>query len=64
MPNLKDFIGPKPEKNDINNLEKIIGSKPCSKCELNSKEYYWDPINFVMTWTCMNGHHNTVKVNS
>jgi len=64
MPNIKDFIGPKPEKEDINNLEKIIGLKPCSKCELDSNEYYWDPINFLITWTCKNGHLNTIKVNS
>lgn len=64
MPNLKDFIGPKPTKDNFSNLEKIIGFKPCSKCDHNSEEYYWDPVNFIMTWTCSSGHLNTVKVNS
>lgn len=64
MPNLNEFLGPKPTKEEFSNLEKIIGSKPCSKCELDSKEYYWDPNHFVMTWTCPSNHINTVKVNS
>lgn len=63
MPNLNDFIGPMPSKDNIDSLEKIIGSKPCSKCDDDSSEYYWDPINFVMTWDCKSGHHNFVKVN-
>lgn len=64
MPNLNEFIGPKPTQSQITNLEKVIGNKPCSKCELDVIEYYWDPINFVMTWTCDAGHLNNVKVNS
>ena len=63
MPNINEFLGAKPAKDSIKNLEKIMGSKPCSKCELDSEEYYWDPINFIMTWTCKTGHLNTVKVN-
>lgn len=64
MPNINEFIGPKPEQEDINNLEKLIGSKPCSKCDLDSAEYYWDPLNFIMTWKCRAGHSNSFKVNS
>lgn len=63
MPNINEFIGPKPTKENINNLEKVIGSKPCSKCELDVSEYFWDPIKFIMTWTCDNGHENNVSVN-
>jgi hypothetical protein len=63
MPNINEFIGPKPTKENINNLEKVIGSKPCSKCELDVTEYFWDPIKFIMTWTCDNGHENNVSVN-
>lgn len=63
MPNLNEFIGPKPTQENINNLEKIIGSKPCAKCELNSEEYFWDPSQFIMSWRCPSGHLNTVKVN-
>ncbi len=64
MPNINEFIGPKPTEENINNLEKVIGNKPCSKCEMDSLEYFWDPINFTITWTCPAGHHNFVKVNS
>ncbi len=64
MPNINEFIGAKPTDDQNSNLEKIIGSKPCSKCDLDSSEYFWDPFNFIMTWTCSNGHHNSVKVNS
>jgi len=63
MPNINEFIGPKPTGKNISSLEKIIGSKPCSKCELDSSEYYWDPNQFVMSWKCPSGHLNTVKVN-
>lgn len=63
MPNLNEFIGPKPTKENVSNFEKIVSSKPCAKCDLNSEEYYWDPVSFIMTWTCPSGHTNNVKVN-
>lgn len=63
MPNINEFIGPKPTENMVSNLEKIIGNKPCSKCELDVKEYFWDPSDYVMSWTCEDGHLTTVKVN-
>ena len=63
MPNLNEFIGPKPTKQENINLEKVIGSKPCSKCELDSSEYFWDPSTFTMSWKCPSGHLNTVSVN-
>lgn len=64
MPNINEFIGPKPTQEQVNNLEKIMGKKPCSKCDLDSKEYFWDASNFIMSWTCDNGHSNSFKVNS
>ena len=64
MPNINEFIGPKPTAENILNLEKVIGNKPCSKCEMDSEEYFWDKVNFIMSWTCPNGHHNSIKVNS
>lgn len=63
MPNINEFIGPKPTQEQNLNLEKITGSKPCSKCDKDSNEYYWDTINFIMSWTCPEGHINNVKVN-
>jgi hypothetical protein len=63
MPNLDEFIGPKPEKIHKIELEKIGGAKPCSKCEKDSEETFWDPINLIMSWTCIDGHSNTFKVN-
>jgi hypothetical protein len=63
VPNINEFIGPKPTKETISNLEKVIGTKPCAKCELDVNEYYWDPVEFIMTWTCNAGHLNNVKVN-
>lgn len=64
MPDLNEFIGPKPTQKSISNLEKIVGSKPCFKCDLDANEYYWNPVDFIMTWTCSAGHINNVKVNS
>ena len=62
MPNLNEFIGPKPEKILKAEMEKIIGTKPCSKCDADVDEAYWDPTLFTMTWTCPNNHLNTIKV--
>ncbi|NDB59971.1 hypothetical protein EB001_16210 [bacterium] len=64
MPNINDFIGAKIVNKEFSNLEKIIGAKPCAKCDLDSEEYYWDQDNFIMSWTCKSGHLNSVKVNA
>ena len=64
MPNINEFIGPKPTQDDLLNLEKIIGNKLCGKCELDVQEYFWDPTEYVIRWTCASGHLTTVKVNS
>ena len=63
MPNLNEFIGPKPEKSHLDNLEKIIGMKPCSKCDQDSSEWFWNETDLTMTWTCSNGHTNHFRVN-
>ena len=63
MPNLNEFLKPKPEKIYKAELEKIGGSKPCAKCDLDSEEVFWDPITLTMSWTCDNNHSNTFKVN-
>ena len=62
MPNLNEFIGPKPEKILKAEMERIMGTKPCSKCESDVEEAFWDPMHLVMSWTCPNGHANTLKV--
>ena len=33
MPNIKEFVGPIPEPVHRTELEKVIGKKPCSKCD-------------------------------
>lgn len=63
MPNLNEFIGPKPELIHKVELEKLGGSKPCSKCEADSEETFWDPTTLTMSWKCINGHSNTFSVN-
>jgi len=63
MPNINEFIGPRPTEKVISSLEKIIGNKPCAKCDLDVNEYFWDKTKYVMTWKCDNGHENTVSVN-
>jgi len=63
MPNINEFIGAKPTDDQNRSLEKIIGSKPCFKCDLNVNEYFWDPSKYTMTWICENGHSNSVSVN-
>jgi hypothetical protein len=63
MPNIKDFIGPRPGPEHKLKLEKIIGTKPCSKCDADAEEAFWDPTQLLMTWTCSEGHASTLKVN-
>lgn len=63
MPNISEFIGPMPEKIFKKELEKIGGAKPCARCQADSTETFWDPIQLIMSWTCTNGHTNTFKVN-
>ena len=41
-------------KKNILNLEKVIGNKPCFRCDLDVNEYFWDPVQFIMTWKCAN----------
>jgi hypothetical protein len=61
MPNLNEFIN-KPEVIKNKNLEVIDGLKPCSKCEKDSIESFWDPESLTLKWECPDGHVNEVKV--
>lgn len=63
MPNINEFVGPKPEIVHKVELERIMGNKPCAKCDEDVDEAFWNPIDLTMTWTCSNGHTNTFKVN-
>jgi hypothetical protein len=62
MPNINEFFN-KPEIIHKNELEKISGIKPCSKCEGNAEEAFWDPSSMILSWECPEGHANQVKVN-
>jgi hypothetical protein len=61
MPNLNEFIN-KPQAVSKKNLEAIHGVKPCSKCDLNAEEAFWDPESMTLSWECPDGHPNEVKV--
>jgi len=61
MPNLNEFIN-KPRAISKSNLESIRGFKPCSKCEKDAEEAFWDPESMVLSWECPDGHPNEVKV--
>lgn len=63
MPKISDFLGPKPDKSKLDNLQLVAGPKPCSKCEKDSGEAYWNPSTFMLTWTCPDGHENNFVVN-
>ncbi len=62
MPNINEFFD-KPEIIRKEGLEKIHGIKPCSKCDLNVEEAFWDPATLILAWECPNGHANQFKVN-
>ena len=61
MPNLNEFIN-KTKVDTSSNLELIHGVKPCSKCDKNAEESFWDQENMVLSWDCPDGHSNEVKV--
>ncbi len=61
MPNINEFLN-QPEKIFPTELEKIGGSKPCSKCEKDSTEYFWDAVTTTISWECPDGHKNSYSV--
>jgi len=61
MPDLNEFFH-KPELLHKDDLEKISGMKPCSKCEKNADEAFWDPGTLTLSWKCPEGHDNQVRV--
>jgi hypothetical protein len=60
MPDLNEFF--KKEKLAKPELERIGGIKPCAKCEKDAEEYYWDPIELIMSWECPDGHNNEYRL--
>lgn len=61
MPNINEFLN-KPEKIFTTELEKIGGVKPCSKCDKDSEEYFWDAVTTTISWECPDGHKNSFTV--
>ena len=61
MPNINEFLN-KPEKIFPSELERIGGAKPCSKCDKDSKEYFWDALSMTISWECPDGHKNSYSV--
>ena len=60
MPNLNEFFHK--EKIYAPELEKLGGIKPCAKCDKDSSEYFWDPVELIISWECPNGHKNSYRV--
>ena len=61
MPNINEFFS-KPEILHKAELERISGIKPCSKCEKDASEAFWNPSDLILSWTCPDGHANQFKV--
>jgi hypothetical protein len=61
MPDLNEFLN-KPQVVRQKNLESIHGAKPCSKCNKDAEEAFWDPESMTLAWECPDGHTNQVKV--
>ena len=64
MPNLNEFFNDKNKEKQTKsyNLEKLGGIRPCAKCKEDVAGALWDPVEYVMTWKCNNGHDNYFKV--
>ena len=62
MPNLNEFLK-KEEKKEINSsFETVEGSKPCSKCDKNAEESFWNQDSMTLYWECPDGHKNEIRV--
>jgi len=61
MPNINEFLN-KPERIFPSELERIGGAKPCSKCDKDSTEYFWDVSTTTISWECPDGHKNSYSV--
>jgi hypothetical protein len=61
MPSLNEFF--KKEKLLGPELEKFNGAKPCAECNKDSDSYYWDSVEFTLSWTCPDGHKNSFRIN-
>ena len=62
MPDLNEFFY-KPEKILKAEMEKINGIKPCSHCNKDAEEAFWDAVTRTLSWECPDGHKNEFKVN-
>lgn len=62
MPNLSEFLSPKPEKVMASELERFGGRKPCAKCEKDAEHYFWDASTMTISWECPDGHKNSYVV--
>ena len=61
MPDLNEFFNPK-EKIMAPELEKFGGVKPCSECNKDATEYFWNASTTTMSWDCPDGHKNAYVV--
>lgn len=62
MPNIDEFLQNKLETVYKAELQKIEGTKPCSKCDEDVNSYYWNAATFTMSWTCTKGHETSFRV--
>lgn len=61
MPNINEFFH-KPEILKGPELQSLTGMKPCSKCDKDAKEGFWDPVTRQLSWTCPEGHKTIHQV--
>lgn len=62
MPNLDEFLNKATPNSKPYELEKVHGSRPCGKCDEDVAGALWDPVEFMMSWTCSKGHENKFQV--
>lgn len=63
MPSLDEFFSKKEENVKPYNLESLGGVRPCSMCDEDVNGALWDPVEYIMEWTCSAGHKTEFKVN-
>lgn len=62
MPDINEFFKKETEVKIPVNAQKVEGQKPCSVCDKDTNEAWWDPEQMFLFWTCPDGHRNEYRL--
>lgn len=63
MPDINEFFKKEQKVVIPVNAQRVDGNKPCSQCDADTNEAWWDPDQMTLFWTCPDGHRNEHRIN-